>query len=279
MFQEPHTSGGAATGIPASSSEPTTPSPKRTRPKKTLPTDRIAFPKQLDILRAHAVLSNEGEKVATNIAVGDFVKMSHGTVSLANPFFADVGFLIKSNGSYLPSREVIEFNRAYQWEDEEAAHKLAPRLRDSWFGRSILKRLSFRPTMDEEEALRQLAEEASAGPGYRSNVVLLLAFLEAGGLIERDGSQVRLADRSPASQQPTTSERPPAPGSDPPNPPNPLVPQGAPQPVGGVNFQVGIHVDMEELAGWEPERITAFFAGMAKVLAAKGGLERDDDAA
>lgn len=275
MLQDSHTSGGAAPGSAPTSAEPAASARKKARPKKTLPTDRIAFPKQLDILRAHAVLSNEGERVATNIAVGDFVKMSHSTVSLANPFFADVGLLVKSNGSYLPSREVIEFSRAHQWGDEEAAHKLAPRLRDSWFGQSILKRLSFRSTMDEDEALRQLAQEASAGPNYRAQVVLLLAFLEGGGLIERDGSQVRLADRSAASEQPTTAERLPAPGPDPPNPPNSLVPL-TPQPEGGVSFQVGIHVDMEELAGWEPERIAAFFAGMAKVLAAKGGLERGD---
>jgi len=274
MFQEPQMPGGASTGTASPPSDPAAPSRKRTRPKKTLPTDRIAFLKQLDILRAHAVVSGEGERVATNIAVGDFVKMSHGTVSLANPFFADVGFLTKSNGSYLPSREVIEFSRAYQWGDEEAAHKLAPRLRDSWFGQSILKRLSFRSTMDEDETLRQLAQEASAGPEYRSQVALLLAFLEAGGLIERDGSRVCLAARSPAPEQPTTAEPTPPPGHDPPHPPNPFV---TPQPEGGVNFQVGIQVDMQELRGWEADRIAAFFSGMAQVLAAKGGLEQDTD--
>ncbi len=271
MLQDTQSPSGTTSGVPPGSSEPPTPSRKKARPKKTLPTDRIAFQKQLDVLRSHAVLSNEGEKVATNIAVGDFVHMSHSTVSLANPFFADVGFLTKSNGSYLPSREVIEFSRAYQWGDEEAAHKLAPLLREAWFGKSILRRLSFRPTMDEDEALRQLAQEASAGPDYRTQVALLLTFLEATGLIERDGSQVRLGEPSPPTQTIRPESIPPP--SDPPREPNPLV---GPAPEGGVNFQIGVHVDMRELREWEPQRIAAFFSGMAQVLAAKGGLETDD---
>src|SRR4051812_41635485 len=114
MLQDAQPNGGEHTAAPPASPPEPGGSPtqrKKPRPKKTLPTERIAFPKQLDILRAHAVLSHDGEKAATNIAVGDFVGMSHGTVSLANPFFVDVGLLVKSNGSHLPSKEVIEFSR------------------------------------------------------------------------------------------------------------------------------------------------------------------------
>jgi hypothetical protein len=247
---------------------------RKARPKRILPTDRIAFPKQLDILRAHAVLSNEGEKAATNTAVGDFVGMKHTTVTLANAFFVDSGLLIKSNGSHVPAREVIEFARATEWGDENAGNKFAPRLRESWFGQSILRRLSFRPTMDEAEAVRQLAQEASAPPDYKGQVVLLLAFLEVAGLIERDGSQVRKADPSSPSAPPPQPTPTPAPTEDRPNPPNLLV---RPEPTkGGVNFQISLQVDMDELAGWDPQRITAFFSGIAAVLAAKGELEGGD---
>jgi hypothetical protein len=269
----------AAVGPPPGGSSPPAPQQrKKARPKKTLPTDRIAFPKQLDILRAHAIESNEGEKAATNIKIGEFVGMSHGTVSLANPFFVDVGLLVKSNGSHLPSREVIEFSRATQWGDEQAGHKLAPRLREAWFGKSILRRLSFKPTMDEDEALRQLAQDASAPPEYRAQVALLLAFLEVAGLIERDGSQIRMTGPSPP---PEPTAPPPktagaAPGQDPPMQTNPLL---LPQPEGGVTFQIGVQVDLAELRGWDADRIASFFAGMAQVLAAKGGLERQDEEA
>ena len=43
---------------------------------------------------------------------------------------------------------------------------------------------------------------------------------------------------------------------------------------GVVQFHISVKVDMAEFADWSPERITAFFAGIAQVLAAKGKLEK-----
>jgi hypothetical protein len=42
---------------------------------------------------------------------------------------------------------------------------------------------------------------------------------------------------------------------------------------GAVQFHVAIRVSMQEMSGWTPDRITAFFAGLAQVLAAKKGTE------
>jgi hypothetical protein len=278
MLQDAQPNGGAETAgspserEPDASSQPVA-SKKKARPKKTLPTERIAFPKQLDILRAHAVESNEGEKPATNIRIAAVVKMNHGTVSLANPFFVDSNLLVKSNGSHLPVREVIEYSRATQWGDEQAGHKLAPRLRDTWFGQRILRRLAFSPVMDEEDALRELAQDASAPPAYRPQVALLLSYLEIAGLIERDGTQIRRGDPASSGPQPAAlePEPTPVPEHDPLVPPNPLI---APQGEGAVTFQIGVQVDLAELRDWDAQRISSFFAGMAQVLAAKSGLEQ-----
>jgi hypothetical protein len=46
---------------------------------------------------------------------------------------------------------------------------------------------------------------------------------------------------------------------------------------GVVQFHVSVRVDMAEFAGWEAERISAFFAGIAQVLAAKGSSKEDED--
>ena len=43
---------------------------------------------------------------------------------------------------------------------------------------------------------------------------------------------------------------------------------------GAVNFNVSVRVDMGEFASWKPERIAAFFNGMAQVLAAKADVEK-----
>lgn len=49
------------------------------------------------------------------------------------------------------------------------------------------------------------------------------------------------------------------------------------QTAGGVQFQVNVNVDMSEFAGWSADRISAFFSGIAQVLAAKGALEKNGD--
>jgi hypothetical protein len=43
-----------------------------------------------------------------------------------------------------------------------------------------------------------------------------------------------------------------------------------------VQFHVSVKVDMAEFAGWSADRITAFFGGIAQVLAAKGTLEKNE---
>ena len=43
---------------------------------------------------------------------------------------------------------------------------------------------------------------------------------------------------------------------------------------GTVNFNVSVRVEMTEFATWKPERIAAFFNGMAQVLAAKANVEK-----
>jgi len=46
-------------------------------------------------------------------------------------------------------------------------------------------------------------------------------------------------------------------------------------PSGVVQFVVNVRVEMSEMRNWRPERIAAFFAGIAQVLAAKGSVEQE----
>ena len=45
---------------------------------------------------------------------------------------------------------------------------------------------------------------------------------------------------------------------------------------GGIQFSFNIDVDTKEMGTWAPERIAAFFAGVAAVLTAKGSLEKHE---
>src|SRR5260370_14916956 len=103
------------------------------RPNKILPSDRIAFLKQLDILRAWAAASGPSGKVVSNNEVAGIVKMQPSTVSMGNAFFGSIGLLLKADGGYIPAPEVMSFLRAYEWSPETAFTKLVPIISKTWF--------------------------------------------------------------------------------------------------------------------------------------------------
>lgn len=253
------------------------PSPSAGRPTRTLPTDRVQFQKQLNIVRAYAAVSGPTGKPVTLSEVASVTKMNSSTISLCNAFFADVGFIEKNAaGSYVPSAEVASFLRAYQWNPDTAAHKLAPLLRRTWFSQVLTPKLAM-GGIDQTEAIRDLADAAAAGPKYRNQLELLLDYLEAAAVIRRDGSTIREGVRSdgPDDVRAEPASRPmPSMSPDASSPRPPAVATAFTQPTEGVvQFHVSVRVDMAEFATWQADRITAFFGGIAQVLAAKGQLE------
>ena len=254
--------------------------PKRkqaSRPTKSLPTNRIAFTKQLDILRAYAAAAGPTGKTVRLREVAEIVKMNPDTITMANGFFAEVGFLHRVDGALVPAQEVLSYAQAHQWNADTAAIKLAPLVRESWFGKALMPSLMF-GGMEEKAALEKLALEAGASPEYRSQVSMLLDYLQVAGVVVKDGNVIRLNRGGVTTAAPASEERP-TPGV----PPEPRETPRAPAlhttfaqaGAGAVQFQVSFKVDMAEVSGWSPERISAFFAGIAQVLAAKGSIEKE----
>ena len=250
-------------------------SPKlKTRPTKILPTDRINIQKQLELLRAWAAASTPSGKAVANGEVAEMVKMQASTVSLANPFFASIGLLIKSEGGYIPSPDVIAYHRAAEYSDNPS-HKLAPLMRDSWFGMALLPKLSFRP-LSEYEALAVLHDTATASNDYRPQIKMLLEYLIAGGVAQRDGDFIKAAkpifefgpSGNPPPEQPRSTES----ETSVPAKQNVATAYAA-SPEGGISFHISVKVNMEQFATWQPDRITSFFAGIAQMLAAKAKIE------
>lgn len=252
----------------------------KARPTKTLPTERIQFSKLLDILRGYAAASGPGGKPVIVKEVADIVKMVESTVSISNAFFTDTGLIIRTASGLLPSQDVLNYHLAYNWNPETAAHKLAPTLRATWFGQKLITRLGFK-RLNESEAIQVLAEEANASKDYQKNVVLLIDFLEKSGIVLRENGVLGLGPMAgdgmaDAPRTPAIVESDIAP---------PSIPQAtqagkgavatafsAPT-IGAVQFHVSVKVDMSEFKGWEADRLTAFFNGIAQVLAAKGRIE------
>lgn len=251
------------------------------RGAKPLPTNRIAFPKQLDLLRAYAAAGGVDRKPASIAAAAQMVGMTAATASLANGFFVDTKLVQKVDGPqplFSPSDAVHEFAMAHDWAPDTAAQKLAPVLMQTWAWAAIEPRLKFSPTISEIDVVRYLAEACGASPNYRPQLILVLQYLEAAGLLTRDGQVVRRAEgRGAISAPPTTpdavthpTERVVVTRS------GPLAGGGGGRAEGQIRFAVSMNFDVSELRGWTPDRIAKLFEGISKVIAAKGGEDEDD---
>ncbi len=167
--------------------------------KKTLPTNRLVFEKQLEILRAYGVHA----KPIRNKELGAAVQVAETTLSLANGFFVSVGLIRRGEGGYEPSRELIAFARAWDWNRETAGEKLADLFRSAWFGKALLLKTQLRD-ITVEEAITTLAEAAGAPPEFRSRLALLLDYLATARLIVRKGDRVRSGPAALAQSSPLT---------------------------------------------------------------------------
>lgn len=248
---------------------------------KLLPSDRISFPRQLDILRGFAVASQDaGGGAVSSSTVGPLIQMSHHTINIATPFYASVGLINRADrGRFTPAQEVVEYGRAQQWSPDTATQRLAPIIRKSWFGQIITRKVSVndRP---QEEILTDLAGAAGADLSNRVQLELLIEFAIAAGIVARNGALLRgvPADGAAVEAQAVAEgiEGPAAtPAATPPPTPGVATNFRRDETENVVSFDISVRVKMSEFANWRPERISAFFGGIASVLAAKGRMEED----
>jgi hypothetical protein len=271
--------GAAAANAPDSKPERT-----RAKPNYVLPTDRITCEKQLVLLRGYAAVSGHNKKPAKLNEVAEVSKISANTISNANGFFLEIGLLQKTDAGFLPAEEVAAFALAYEWSAATAAVKLAPIIRRSWFAERVIPKLSM-GSVHEKELIDDLAMAAAVGPDFRPRIKLLLDFLEVSGVAERDGDNLKkganaggasvapapAVDRTTTLQGAEIKETAPRDGQ----PIRSGVNTAFTQMTGGaIQFNISVKVDMDEFAGWRPDRITAFFGGIAAVLSAKAAVEK-----
>jgi hypothetical protein len=266
--------------------QPLEPPPQKAKPTKILPTTRTTVAKQLDMLRAYVAASGTDNKAVKVAQVANVGKISNATVSLTNGFLLDTGLIQKTDGGVIPAPESIAFSRAYEWDKERAAHKLAPLIAKTWFAIRLLPQLSY-DRLAEAEAIQDLATEAGATKEYRNEVRSLIDYMEAVGLIVREGDFLKLVKNvsahapppppaeKPAEQPATAStEKDRAPAQEPPR--SVGVATAFTQSAGGViQFNISVKLDIQEFSTWQPENIAAFFSGMAAVLAAKAAVEKE----
>lgn len=251
--------------------------PTKNQPTKTLPHDRVPVARQLEIIRGYAAASAQGSKAVRNIDVASTIGMAQETISSCNAFLSSIGLIQKGEGGWIVSPDVQAFYRAYDWNKDTASYKLGPLVQQAWFSQFLLPKLGFRP-MDEEEAVSQLGELSAAGPDFRRALRMLIDYMEAAGLIQRDGGLLkpRNPQVSSASSEPIPEpQKQNEPATDTAPRPGPRVTTGFSQMAqGAMRFNVSFDVDMSEMANWRADRIAAFFNGLAQVLAAKAEVEK-----
>lgn len=257
------------------------------KPTRQFPTTRIALAKQLDLLRAFDAASGPSLTPTTLAKVSQLIGMTVSTISLANPFFVNIGLLRKIDSTKFASTpEVHEYTIAYEWNRETAAHKLAPTFRNSWFWHALETQIKFKGAMQEHEASAMLAQASDASQDYKPQIMWCIQYLEAVGLIAREGGVIRFGAAYNETNTATTTEvvqveqeeagkdTPPAPSTKKVQPSG-IATSFTQQPEGMLRFHVSVNVEMTEMRDWRPDRITALFAGIAQVLSAKADVERE----
>lgn len=171
--------------------------PKKTKLSKTLPTDRINFPKQFDIIVGYSIAYDKaGQQPVSNQDVGNLVKLAAATVGMMNAFNMDVGIIQRTDGGkFMPSEETRECARMHQINPDRAWLKLAPLFERSWFGEELIAKLKIR-SLSESEAIEDLAEIAHAEKDHLPQLKVALEYMEKCGVIVREGGMIKLASRS-----------------------------------------------------------------------------------
>src|SRR5271165_5335563 len=94
---------------------------------KVLPTDRIAFDRQVEILRAYAACyESNGGKPVSNADAGNTLKpaFSASTLGVAVPFFTDISLISRSGSDFVPCPELVAYNQAVALSPLEAKRKI-----------------------------------------------------------------------------------------------------------------------------------------------------------
>ncbi|MBV9659192.1 MAG: hypothetical protein JO295_13920 [Verrucomicrobia bacterium] len=169
--------------------------PKKSSLTKVLPSERLTLARQVEVLRAFAVVSEtNGGVPVTNADAGSVIpgKMSAATIVVTNPFFVDLGLLSRTETGFTVAPEVRAFNAAYDGlSPESAPEKLRPMFEKQWFMNLLTPRLRLAP-MEREDVIKVLGEACNATKEHVSKLNLLIDFLDFVGCVRLEGNQVRI---------------------------------------------------------------------------------------
>lgn len=162
---------------------------QKQRADRSLPTDRMSFEKQVEVLRCIAQMSVKRPVTAEDLSAAVGLKGNRG--GLSNRFFVDSGWVVTAGrGGYAAADPLQEYHRHLNVDPQDhhgARRYLANSARSSWYWEALEPMLEggVRQTL----ALHTLSREAGAND-HTHQLQLILEWLEWLGLIRREGDLV-----------------------------------------------------------------------------------------
>jgi len=153
------------------------------KPEYALPTDRLSFQKQLEVLKAFAVGSQNATQPVGAKKLASLTHIGYATAPLNNIFYFETGLITRAKkGLYLPTPPTLEFARRVSFSTANAGEALTTTFENTWFYKAVVERLAMgsatKPTIVEA-----LARTASADASYATQFGTLLDWLAYVGLI------------------------------------------------------------------------------------------------
>jgi hypothetical protein len=122
-----------------------------------LPYQSPQIQKQVEILKAYCILSEERKRPVQYKEVAELVGISDVTISGNHKFFVYCGFLESSNGDYLPSEQLMKLTNRIEWKKlEEARQILRIMFEKKWFSDYLSNLLQSKGEMTKDKIINEL---------------------------------------------------------------------------------------------------------------------------
>lgn len=173
------------------------------RPERPIPTDRLRFDNQLEVLRSVASMSGNNRRGVDAETMSAAIGLKGGTGGLNSRFFrAAHWFESVGRGEYTASEGLLAYWRHINVDPEDAYGATATmrgEVRRSWFWETISPMLESGQPVRERALLLQLANAAGT-TDHTTQLETIIEWLAWVGLVERDGDMVRLAGAGPVDE-------------------------------------------------------------------------------
>jgi hypothetical protein len=184
-------------------------SPAKARADKALPTDRLRFNNQEQVLLEVAHLSGNSRRGCTAEEMSASIGLKGGTGGLNSRFFRSAGwFEGVGRGLYTASQGLREYARHITIDPDDqftASALMRDESRKSWFWNTLEPMLETGRPLAVRTALLALAKEAGASD-HAAQLETIVEWLAWVGLIVREGDSIRLREASELVAQESIAE-------------------------------------------------------------------------